>query len=132
MTYSRKANPNASSSEMDPRYKTIKPFIQLTSEQRDQLIEQFVEIQVDSMDTQTLVEFVTDMLINDYSEFNDWELKERITCFDDDDGLYDELVENVTTDDAVKEVEQCIIDTNGDYAECVDHLVQSMEETKNA
>jgi len=131
MTYSRKANPNASSSEMDPRYKTIKPFIQLTSEQRDQLIEQFVEIQVDSMDTQTLVEFVTDMLINDYSEFNDWELKERITCFDDD-GLYDELVENVTTDDAVKEVEQCIIDTNGDYAECVDHLVQSMEETKNA
>ena len=132
MTYSRKANPNASSSEMDPRYKTIKPFIQLTSEQRDQLIEQFVEIQVDSMDTQTLVEFVTDMLINDYSEFNDWELKERITCFDDDDGLYDELVENVTTDDAVKEVEQCIIDTNGDYAECVDHLVQSLEETKNA
>ena len=132
MTYSRKANPNASSSEMDPRYKTIKPFIQLTPEQRDQLIEQFVEIQVDSMDTQTLVEFVTDMLINDYSEFNDWELKERITCFDDDDGLYDELVENVTTDDAVKEVEQCIIDTNGDYAECVDHLVQSLEETKNA
>ena len=30
-------------------------------------------------------------------------------------------------DDDVKEVEQCIIDTNGDYAECVDHLVETME-----
>ena len=98
MTYSRKANPNASSSEMDPRFKTIKPFVQLTSEQRDELIQQFVEIQVDNMDTQTLVEFVTDMLINDYSELNDWELKERVTCFNDDDDLYDELVENVTNE----------------------------------
>ena len=125
MNYSQKANPNATNSEMDS--KIIKPFVQLSSEQRDELISQFVEIQVDNMDTQTLVEFVTDILIDDYSELNDWELKERITCFNDDDGLYDELVDNVTTDDAVKEVEQCIIDTNGDYAECVDHLVDSME-----
>ncbi len=94
---SRKANPNASSSEMDPRFKTIKPFVQLTSEQRDELIQQFVEIQVDLMDTETLVEFVTDMLIDDYRDFNDVELKERIDCFDDD-GLYDELVENVTNE----------------------------------
>ena len=128
MNYSRKANPNASSSEMDPRFKTIKPFVQLSSEQRDELIQQFVEIQVDNMDTQTLVEFVTDILIDDYSELNDWELKERITCFNDDEDLYDELVDNVTTDPAVKEVEQCIIDTNGDYAECVDRLVDSMED----
>jgi len=125
MNYSRKANPNASSSELDPRFKTIKPFIQLTSEQRDELIQQFVEIQVDLMDTETLVEFVTDMLIDDYRDFNDWELKERIDCFDDD-GLYDELVENVTTSDAVKEVEQCITDGN-DYADCVDKLVDSMD-----
>ena len=38
---------------------------ELTSAQRDELIEQFVEIQVDNMDTQTLVEFVTDLLIDD-------------------------------------------------------------------
>ena len=67
----------------------------LTSAQRDELIEQFVEIQVDNMDTQTLVEFVTDMLVNDYSNFNDDELKERINCYDDNDGLYEELVDNV-------------------------------------
>ena len=65
--------------------------------QRDELIEQFVEIQVDNMDTQTLVEFVTDMLVNDYSNFNDDELKERINCYDDNDGLYEELVDNVTS-----------------------------------
>ena len=69
----------------------------LTSAQRDQLIEQFVEIQVDNMDTQTLVEFVTDLLIDDYSKFTDSELKERIDVFNDD-SLYDELVDNVTNE----------------------------------
>ena len=72
--------------------------------QRDELIEQFVEIQVDNMDTQTLVEFVTDMLVNDYSNFNDDELKERINCYDDNDGLYEELVNNVT--------EETVLDIN--------------------
>ena len=68
--------------------------IKLTSAQRDELIEQFVEIQVDSMDMDTLLEFVTDLLIDDYSKFTDSELKERIDVFNDD-GLYNELVDNV-------------------------------------
>ena len=70
----------------------------LTSAQRDELVQQFVELQVDNMDTQTLVEFVTDILINDYSKFTDSELKERVDCYNDD-GLYDELVNNVCSDD---------------------------------
>ena len=68
----------------------------LTSQQKDELIEQFVELQVDNMDTQTLVEFVTDILIDEYSEFTDSELKERVDMFNDD-GLYDELVDNITS-----------------------------------
>ena len=72
----------------------------LTPEQRDSLIYQFVEIQVDNMDTQTLVEFVTDLLIDDYSQFDDNELEERITCFHDDDELLNELVDNVTNEEA--------------------------------
>ena len=124
MTYSRKANPNATNSELDA--KIIKPFIQLTSDQRNELIEQFVEIQVDNMDTQTLVEFVTDILIDEYSEFNDVELRERITCFNDDDELYDELVDNIVSEPIVNEVEACITDGN-DYADCVDKLVDSMD-----
>ena len=70
----------------------------LTFAQRDELVQQFVELQVDNMDTQTLVEFVTDILINDYSKFTDSELKERVDCYNDD-GLYDELVNNVCSDD---------------------------------
>jgi len=96
MTYSAKANPNATNSELDS--KRIITHKELTSAQRDELIEQFVELQVDNMDTQTLVEFVTDMLVNDYSNFNDDELKERINCYDDNDGLYEELVDNVTNE----------------------------------
>ena len=71
---------------------------ELTSQQKDELIKQFVEIQVDNMDTQTLVEFVTDLLIDEYSEFTDSELKERVNCYDDNDGLYEELVDNVTNE----------------------------------
>ena len=46
------------------------------------------------MDTQTLVEFVTDLLIDDYSKFTDSEIKERIESLYDEE-LYDELVDNV-------------------------------------
>ena len=80
---------------------------ELTSTQKDELIEQFVEIQVDNMDTQTLVEFVTDLLIDDYSKFTDSELKERVNCYDDNDGLYEELVDNITNTDPI------LYNTNG-------------------
>ena len=98
MNYSQKANPNPTNSEMDSKT-ILKPnkIRTLTSDQRNELISQFVEIQVDNMDTQTLVEFVTDLLIDDYSQFDDNELEERITCFNDDDELLNELVENVTS-----------------------------------
>ena len=66
---------------------------ELNSAQRDELIAQFVEIQVDNMDTQTLVEFVTDLLIDEYSKFTDSEIKERVDFYDED--LFDELVDNV-------------------------------------
>ena len=65
--------------------------------QRDELIEQFVEIQVDSMDHQSLYERVTDILTNDYDKLTDSELKERVDCYDDE--LYNELVDNVTIED---------------------------------
>ena len=80
---------------------------ELTSAQKDELIEQFVEIQVDNMDTQTLVEFVTDLLIDEYSKFTDSELKERVSCYDDNDGLYEELVDNITNTDPI------LYNTNG-------------------
>ena len=94
MTYSAKSNPNATNSELDS--KRIITHKELTSAQRDELIEQFVELQTDSMDLDTMVEWIQDILTNDYDKLTDSELKERVECFDDD-GLYEELVDNVTT-----------------------------------
>ena len=102
---SQSARENATNSELDA--KKIVTNSGLTSAQRDELIEQFVEIQVDNMDTQTLVEFVTDLLIDDYSKFTDSELKERVNCYDDNDGLYEELVDNITNTDPI------LYNTNG-------------------
>ena len=90
--YQQSANPNATNSELDA--KKIVKNVQLTSAQRDELIEQYVELQVDNMDTKTMAEWITDILVNDYNKLTDSELKERVDCYDDE--LYDELVDNVT------------------------------------
>tara|TARA_Y100001970_G_scaffold92092_1_gene116243 strand:+ start:1241 stop:1555 length:315 start_codon:yes stop_codon:yes gene_type:complete len=100
--YSQSANPDATNSELDA--KVIIKNYQLNSSQKDELIEQFVELQVDSMDTKTLVEFVTDILIDDYSKLTDNELKERVNLFQDDEQLYNELVENVLISELCEEV----------------------------
>ena len=42
----------------------------------------------------------------------------------------EDLIVNNYGDEEVAEVEKCIIETNGDYAECVDHLLESMEDSK--
>ena len=92
MTYSQKANPNATNSELDS--KRIITHKELTSAQRDELIEQFVELVVDNMDTKTLVQYVTDDLTDCYDKCSDNELKEFVDNYDED--LFDELVDNVT------------------------------------
>ena len=69
----------------------------LTSAQRDELIEQYVELVVDNMDTKTLVQFVTEDLTDLYNDYSDEELKCQIECTHDED-LYDELVDNVTNE----------------------------------
>ena len=62
------------------------------------IIKQYVEIKVDRMDTQELVEHVTENLKDWYSDFSLEELKETINNYDDNDGLYEELVDNVTNE----------------------------------
>ena len=68
----------------------------LTSAQRDELIEQFVELQVDSMDHQSLIELATEYVTNSFDRLTDSEIKERIESLYDAE-LYDELVDNVTS-----------------------------------
>ena len=57
------------------------------------IIQQYVEIKVDRMDTQELVEHVTENLTDWYSDFSLEELESVISG--DDEGLFDELVDNV-------------------------------------
>ena len=68
--------------------------IVLNNDQQDELIKQFVEIQVDSMDMESLIEWVTDELIFQYGKLSKEELKERVDTFNE--GLFEELVDNVT------------------------------------
>ena len=70
--------------------------IVLNNDQQDKLVEQFVELQVDNMDTKTMMEWITDELIFQYSKLSKEELKERVDTFDE--GLFDELVDNVTNE----------------------------------
>tara|TARA_B100000131_G_C17591142_1_gene399246 strand:- start:247 stop:477 length:231 start_codon:yes stop_codon:yes gene_type:complete len=66
----------------------------LTNLQRDELIEQYVELVVDNMSTEQLIDYVKEEMANHHDKLSDNELIETIDCYDPD--LYDELVDNVT------------------------------------
>mgnify|MGYP001492852701 FL=1 len=91
MTFeSRKANPNATNSELDA--KVIIQHPDITSRQREDVIEQFVEIVVDGMDTKDLVRYVSEQLTEYYEDCSNIELKEFVDNYDED--LFEELVDN--------------------------------------
>ena len=72
----------------------------LTSAQRDELIEQFVEIQLDNMDTQSLYELASEYLIDSFDRLTDSEIKERVESLYDGE-LYEELVDNISNTDPI-------------------------------
>ena len=76
----------------------------LNSAQLDTLIEDYVDIVVDNMDTQTLVQFVTETLIDDYSKLSQLELKDKIESIHDSE-LYYELVDNIVTDEITSQLD---------------------------
>ena len=80
----------------------------LTNTQRDGVIEQFVELVVDGMDTKDLVRYVSEQLTEYYEDCSDIELKEFVDNYDED--LYDELVDNVTNETVID-----INNTGGKY-----------------
>ena len=102
MTYSQKANPNATNSELDAKVIITQP--ELTDYQRDELTEQYVELVVDGMETKDLVRYAIEQLTSYYNEGSIDDLKEDINNYDDNDGLYEELVENILIEELTKEV----------------------------
>ena len=91
MTYSAKSNPNATNSELDS--KRIITHKELTSTQREDLIEQYVGIFVDRMSVKDLELYVIDDVFNLLRDKNEIDLKKWIG----DEELYEELVDNVTS-----------------------------------
>ena len=87
------ANPNATNSEMDSKI-IINHSNIIDRTTRDTVIEQFVELVVDGMDTKDLIRYVMDDLTEHYEDCSDVELREYIDNYDED--LYDELVDNAT------------------------------------
>ena len=67
----------------------------LTSLQKDQLIEQYVELCVDSMDHKDMYHFIYNTLAENFDKLSDSELEDEIR-YSFDDETFDELVESVT------------------------------------
>ena len=88
-----------------PYFTQLLTMKQLNSQQRDELIEQYVEIVVDSLDHKDLIQIVTDSITDYVDSLSDSELKEEIDNRDEE--LFDELVDNITSTDPV------VYNTNG-------------------
>ena len=69
---------------------------QLNQSQRDELIEQYVELVVDNMDTKDLMRYAIDGITEYIVTLTDSELKDEVGNFDEE--LYEELVDNVTNE----------------------------------
>ena len=65
-----------------------------------------------------------------YEQFQEWLNQCPIKITNYEDNTTEFAVDFEIVDEDLEEVEKCIIETNGEYAECVDHLLQSMEESK--
>ena len=65
----------------------------LTNLQRDELIEQYVELVVDNMSEKDLVRYAQEQLADYIDKLSDIEIKEEVDNYDEE--LFDELVDNV-------------------------------------
>ena len=77
--------------------------LNLTAQQRSELIGKYVEVVVDDMDTESLVEYVKWKLEEYYDNVSDSDLKDSIDEFNEE--LYDELVYNVCSEDRLTNVQ---------------------------
>ena len=77
---------------------------QLTSPQWDELIQQYVQLVVDSMDYKSLEEFVIQTITQDLSEIESREALCDEIRYSFDDETLDELIDNVTN--------ETVLDTN--------------------
>ena len=82
---------------------------ELTSDQRDELIQQYVEIVVDNMSEKDLTCYAQEQLADYFDKLSDIELKEDIDI--NEEGLYDELVNNITSEEKCQTYQE-LLDSN--------------------
>ncbi len=73
---------------------------QLTSPQRDELISQYCVLVIDGMDLKALEQYAHEQITNYVDSLSDIELKEEVDRHDEE--LWDQLINNVTTQKEVK------------------------------
>ena len=86
-----KPNSNPTNSELDA--KQLVTHKQLNRQELDDVIEQYVELVVDNMDTKDLVRYAQEQLTDYFTKLSQHDLKEEIDCYQED--LYSELVDNI-------------------------------------
>ena len=69
---------------------------ELTSNQRNEIAEQFAELVVDGMDTKDLVRYVYSNMMEHFVSLTADELEEEV--YNHDEELWEELVDNVTNE----------------------------------
>ena len=94
MNYSQSANPNATNGEQDA--KKIITHNDLTSNQRNEIAEQFAELVVDNMETKDLVRYVYSNMMEYFVSLTAIELEEEVYNYDEE--LWEELVNNVISE----------------------------------
>ena len=78
---------------------------ELTNAQRDELISQYSQLVVDSMDYKDLERFVYNTLEDDFIALSNSELQDEIKYSFDEETL-DELINNVCSEDRLTNVQQ--------------------------
>ena len=68
----------------------------LTPSQKDELIQEYVELCVDSMDHKSMYQFIYNTLVEDFDKLTDSELQDEIKYSFDEETL-DDLIDNVTS-----------------------------------
>ncbi len=99
MNYSQIANPNATNSELDA--KVIVTHRTLSSPELQILKNSYCDAIIDSMDLESMEQFIYQTLQDDFDKYNQIELKEEIELTFDDE-TYRDMLNNISEKELTK------------------------------
>ena len=99
MNYSQTANPNATNSELDA--KVIVTHRTLSSPELQILKNNYCDAIIDSMDLESMEQFIYQTLQDDFDKYNQIEMKEEIELTFDDE-TYRDMLNNISESESTK------------------------------